>query len=47
MEKKLSLILFLVLTWSSFVLAQSKVTGTVTSSEDGEALIAASVFIKG
>lgn len=46
MGKKLSLILFLVFTWSSFILAQSTVTGKVSSS-DGEPLIAASVLVKG
>jgi TonB-linked SusC/RagA family outer membrane protein len=47
MEKKLSLILFLVLSWSSIALAQSTIAGIVTSADDGEALISASVSVKG
>ena len=47
MGKKITLILFLVLTWTSFILAQSTIKGTVTNAEDGEPLIAASVSVKG
>jgi TonB-linked SusC/RagA family outer membrane protein len=46
MKLKYSLILLIVLIWSSFTLAQSTVTGSVTSV-DGEPLIAASVLVKG
>ncbi|MFK7949690.1 MAG: SusC/RagA family TonB-linked outer membrane protein [Saprospiraceae bacterium] len=47
MGKKITLILFLVFTWSSFILAQSTIKGTVTNTETGEPLIAASVSVKG
>ena len=46
MGKKLLLILFLVLIWSGFALAQSTISGKVTG-EDGEPLVAASVTVEG
>ncbi len=39
--------LFVALSWSSFMLAQSTITGVVTSLEDNEPLVAASVSVKG
>lgn len=47
MGKNLLLILFLVLMGTSSTLAQSTIRGTVTNTETGETLIAASVSVKG
>lgn len=47
MGKNLYLTLFLVLIGTSFVLAQSTISGKVTDTKTGEALIAASVVVKG
>ena len=47
MEKRLSMILAGLLLCIGMALAQTKITGTVISSEDGEPVIGATVMIQG
>lgn len=46
MEKRYSLVLFLVLLWSGLTYAQSTINGKVTDAQTGEALIGANVLVK-
>lgn len=47
MEKKLTMILACLFLSIGMAMAQTKITGTVVSQEDGEAVIGASVFVQG
>lgn len=47
MEKKLLILLVNIFLLCGGVLAQTKVTGTVVSQEDGEPIIGASIIIQG
>ena len=47
MEKKLLILLVNIFFLCGGVLAQTKVTGTVVSQEDGEPIIGASIIIQG
>ena len=47
MKKKLSALLAMLFLFSGMALAQTKITGTVVSQEDGEPIIGASVKLKG
>lgn len=47
MEKKLTMILVCLFFSIGMAMAQTKITGTVVSQEDGEPVIGASVFVQG